>query len=74
METVRQSRDAGALFVTSPVLDLNIVAFALRFPRIPLAASGGVNQQTAAEFTLAGAVAIGVGTELTPKKAVRRRD
>jgi 2-dehydro-3-deoxyphosphogluconate aldolase/(4S)-4-hydroxy-2-oxoglutarate aldolase len=44
------------------------------FPHVPLVASGGVNQQTAAEFILAGAVAIGVGTELIPKKAVQQRD
>jgi 2-dehydro-3-deoxyphosphogluconate aldolase/(4S)-4-hydroxy-2-oxoglutarate aldolase len=44
------------------------------FPNVPLVASGGVNQQTAAEFILAGAVAIGVGTELIPRKAVQQRD
>jgi 2-dehydro-3-deoxyphosphogluconate aldolase/(4S)-4-hydroxy-2-oxoglutarate aldolase len=43
-------------------------------PHVSLVASGGVNQQTAAEFILAGAVAIGVGTELIPKTAVQRRD
>ena len=44
------------------------------FPHVHLVASGGVNQQTAAEFILAGAVAIGVGTELIPQKAVQQRD
>ena len=44
------------------------------FPHVRLVASGGVNQQTAAEFILAGAVAIGVGTELIPQKAVQQRD
>jgi 2-dehydro-3-deoxyphosphogluconate aldolase/(4S)-4-hydroxy-2-oxoglutarate aldolase len=44
------------------------------FPHVPLVASGGVNQQTAAEFIVAGAVAIGVGAELIPKKAVQQRD
>jgi 2-dehydro-3-deoxyphosphogluconate aldolase/(4S)-4-hydroxy-2-oxoglutarate aldolase len=44
------------------------------FPHVSLVAAGGVNQQTAAEFILAGAVAIGVGTELIPKTAVQQRD
>ena len=43
------------------------------FPTVPLIAAGGVNQQTAADFVRAGAVAIGVGTELIPRKAVEQR-
>jgi len=41
------------------------------FPHIPLIASGGVNQQTAVEFINAGAVALGVGSELIPHEAIR---
>jgi 2-dehydro-3-deoxyphosphogluconate aldolase/(4S)-4-hydroxy-2-oxoglutarate aldolase len=120
IETARQCVKAGALFVTSPGLDLKIVEFALKesvlampgaltpteitaasqagadfikvfpcaplggatyihalkgpFPRVPLVAAGGVNQQTAAEFIVAGAAAVGVGAELIPKKAVQQRD
>ena len=44
------------------------------FPDVPFVAAGGVNQQTAAEFIKAGAAAIGVGSELIPKKAVQQRD
>lgn len=43
------------------------------FPKIPLIAAGGVNQQTAANFILAGAAAIGVGRELIPREAVEKR-
>ena len=43
------------------------------FPQIPLVASGGVNQQNASKFILAGAIAIGVGRELMPPDAIRRR-
>jgi 2-dehydro-3-deoxyphosphogluconate aldolase/(4S)-4-hydroxy-2-oxoglutarate aldolase len=43
------------------------------FPKIPLIAAGGVNQQTAANFILAGAVAIGIGRELIPTEAVQKR-
>jgi 2-dehydro-3-deoxyphosphogluconate aldolase/(4S)-4-hydroxy-2-oxoglutarate aldolase len=42
-------------------------------PQIPLIAAGGVNQQTAANYILAGATAIGVGTELIPTEAIERR-
>jgi 2-dehydro-3-deoxyphosphogluconate aldolase / (4S)-4-hydroxy-2-oxoglutarate aldolase len=42
-------------------------------PQIPLIAAGGVNQQTAGQFILSGAVAIGVGTELIPTEAIERR-
>jgi 2-dehydro-3-deoxyphosphogluconate aldolase / (4S)-4-hydroxy-2-oxoglutarate aldolase len=120
MTTARHCVEAGAQFLTSPGLDLQIVEFALKqgvlampgaltptevtvawqagadfikifpcaqlggarylhalkgpFPEVPLVAAGGVNQQTAAEFIVAGAAAIGVGTELIPRNAVQQRD
>lgn len=43
------------------------------FPKIPLIAAGGVNQQTAVNFILAGAVALGIGRELIPSEAVQKR-
>jgi 2-dehydro-3-deoxyphosphogluconate aldolase / (4S)-4-hydroxy-2-oxoglutarate aldolase len=43
------------------------------FPNIPLIASGGVNQQNASKFILAGALALGVGRELIPTEAIRLR-
>lgn len=43
-------------------------------PQIPLIAAGGVNQQTAVNFIIAGASAIGVGTELIPSDALELRD
>ncbi|MGO8790039.1 MAG: bifunctional 4-hydroxy-2-oxoglutarate aldolase/2-dehydro-3-deoxy-phosphogluconate aldolase [Terriglobia bacterium] len=43
------------------------------FPQIPLVASGGVNQQNASNFIIAGAVALGVGRELMPADAIHRR-
>jgi 2-dehydro-3-deoxyphosphogluconate aldolase/(4S)-4-hydroxy-2-oxoglutarate aldolase len=42
-------------------------------PGAPLIAAGGVNQQTAGNFILAGAVAIGVGRELIPREALEKR-
>jgi 2-dehydro-3-deoxyphosphogluconate aldolase/(4S)-4-hydroxy-2-oxoglutarate aldolase len=118
-ETARKCLDAGASFLTSPGLDLEVVEFANKheitvlpgaltptevitawkagadmvkvfpcaqvggdryikvlktpLPQIPLVAAGGVNQQTASNFILAGATAIGVGGELIPSEAIERR-
>src|SRR5271155_1619874 len=43
------------------------------FPNLPLIAAGGVNQQNASNFILAGASALGIGGELIPKDAIRLR-
>jgi 2-dehydro-3-deoxyphosphogluconate aldolase/(4S)-4-hydroxy-2-oxoglutarate aldolase len=118
-EMARKCVDAGAGFLTSPGLDLQVIDFAAKrdiavfagaltptevitawragsdfvkvfpcaqvggdsyiralrapLPQVPLIAAGGVNQQTAANFILAGANAIGVGTELIPTEAIERR-
>jgi 2-dehydro-3-deoxyphosphogluconate aldolase/(4S)-4-hydroxy-2-oxoglutarate aldolase len=42
-------------------------------PHIPLIVTGGVNQLTAFDYILAGARAIGVGSELLPKDALLHR-
>jgi len=119
VETARRCIDAGAQFLTSTGLNIDIVRFAVGrnvvvfpgaltptelmaaweatpdfvkifpcssvggpayiralrapFPHIPLIASGGVNQQTAADFILAGATALGIGGELIPHEAIERR-
>jgi 2-dehydro-3-deoxyphosphogluconate aldolase/(4S)-4-hydroxy-2-oxoglutarate aldolase len=119
VETARRCRDAGASFLTSTGLDLEMVEFAVKedvvvlpgaltptevmmawkagpdfvkifpcsqvggasyikalkkpFPHVPLIAAGGVNQQTASDFILAGAIAIGVGKDLIPLEAIQRR-
>jgi len=38
-----------------------------------LIAAGGVNQQTASGFILAGASALGIGGELIPRAAIEQR-
>jgi 2-dehydro-3-deoxyphosphogluconate aldolase / (4S)-4-hydroxy-2-oxoglutarate aldolase len=43
-------------------------------PQVPLIAAGGVKQQTAGAYILAGASAIGVGTELIPADAIANRE
>ena len=115
-ETAKRCLDAGARFLTSPGLVMDVVEFAKArevvvlpgaltpteviaawkaggdfikifpcgqlggdryiralkapFPHVPLIASGGVNQQTASQFILAGAAAIGIGSELIPRESV----
>lgn len=54
--------------------DKYIKALKTALPRIPLIAAGGVNQQNVANFILAGATAIGVGTELIPADAIEQRE
>jgi 2-dehydro-3-deoxyphosphogluconate aldolase/(4S)-4-hydroxy-2-oxoglutarate aldolase len=44
------------------------------FPDVPLIAAGGVNQQTAVDFILAGASALGIGRDLIHEDAIHRRD
>jgi len=44
------------------------------FPDISFIASGGVNQENAAGFILAGATALGIGRDLIHQDAIRRRD
>jgi 2-dehydro-3-deoxyphosphogluconate aldolase/(4S)-4-hydroxy-2-oxoglutarate aldolase len=119
IETARLCLKAGASFLTSPGLDLEIVKFARQegvlmmagaltpteviaawkagsdfvkifpcaqiggetyikalkgpFPQVPLIAAGGVNQQTASGFILAGATALGIGGELIPRAAIELR-
>lgn len=119
VDTARRCLDAGASFLTSTGLDLEMVAFAVKedvvvlpgaltptevmmawkagpdfvkifpcsqvggatyiralkkpFPDVPMIAAGGVNQQTASDFILAGAIAIGVGKDLIPLEAIERR-
>jgi 2-dehydro-3-deoxyphosphogluconate aldolase / (4S)-4-hydroxy-2-oxoglutarate aldolase len=119
VDTARRCIDAGAKFITSPGLVMEVLEFAVKndivalpgaltptevitawkagadfvkifpcvqlggdkyiralkvpLPQIPLIASGGVNQQTATNFILAGASALGVGAELIPRDALRFR-
>src|SRR5580692_4490842 len=53
--------------------DSYIKALKAPFPQIPLIAAGGVNQQTATNFILAGAVALGVGVALIPRESIKLR-
>jgi 2-dehydro-3-deoxyphosphogluconate aldolase / (4S)-4-hydroxy-2-oxoglutarate aldolase len=119
IETAKGCLEAGAKFLTSPGLVLEVVEFAVKhdvvvfpgaltpteviaawkagadlvkiypcgnvgseryiralrapLPQVPLIASGGVNQQTALNFILAGAAALGIGGELIPSESVQQR-
>jgi 2-dehydro-3-deoxyphosphogluconate aldolase / (4S)-4-hydroxy-2-oxoglutarate aldolase len=51
-----------------------IKALKTSLPQISLVAAGGVTQHTAGSFMIAGATAIGVGTELIPADAIEHRE
>jgi 2-dehydro-3-deoxyphosphogluconate aldolase/(4S)-4-hydroxy-2-oxoglutarate aldolase len=71
---VIEAWEAGGDFVkVFPCAELGGERYIKALPQIPLIAAGGVNQQTAANYILAGATAIGVGTELIPTEAIERR-
>jgi len=75
---VIEAWEAGADFVkVFPCAEVGgeryIRALKTSLPQIPVIAAGGVNQLTAANYILAGATAIGVGTELIPTEAIERR-
>jgi 2-dehydro-3-deoxyphosphogluconate aldolase/(4S)-4-hydroxy-2-oxoglutarate aldolase len=53
--------------------DRYIRALKTPLPQVPLIASGGVSQQTAVSFILAGAAALGVGGELIPTESLHLR-
>ena len=50
-----------------------IAALKKSLPDVPLIAAGGVNQKTAEDFILAGAIALGVGRDLIPADAIHNR-
>jgi len=61
----RMGVDFVKIFPCGPLGGPNYIrALKLPFPRVPLIATGGVNQQTAGNFILAGATALGIGSEL----------
>lgn len=44
------------------------------FPSVPFVAAGGVTLHTVADYLRAGAIAVGVGSDLVPRQAVYDRD
>jgi 2-dehydro-3-deoxyphosphogluconate aldolase/(4S)-4-hydroxy-2-oxoglutarate aldolase len=51
-----------------------IKALRAPFPEVRFIAAGGVNQNTATDFVLAGAVALGIGRDLIQPRAIQRRE
>ncbi len=70
----RAGADFVKVFPCGPVGgERYIKALHTSLPQIPMIAAGGVNQQTAGNFILSGATAIGVGTELIQTESIQRR-
>lgn len=77
-EVMTARKEGGDLVKIFPCAQVGgpayIRALKAPFPHVPLIASGGVNQQTAADFIRAGATALGIGVDLIPHEAVRTRN
>jgi 2-dehydro-3-deoxyphosphogluconate aldolase/(4S)-4-hydroxy-2-oxoglutarate aldolase len=68
----KASPDFVKVFPCAPVGgDSYIRTIKKTLPHIPLIAAGGVNQQTAQKFIVAGATTLGVGADLIPEDALR---
>jgi 2-dehydro-3-deoxyphosphogluconate aldolase / (4S)-4-hydroxy-2-oxoglutarate aldolase len=75
---VIEAWDAGSDFVkVFPCVGVGgeryVKSLKTALPQIPIIAAGGVNQQTASNYILAGATALGIGNELIPPEAIERR-
>ena len=67
----RMGVDFVKIFPCGPLGGPNYIrALKLPFPEVSLIATGGVNQQTAGPFILAGAAALGIGSELINPEAL----
>jgi 2-dehydro-3-deoxyphosphogluconate aldolase/(4S)-4-hydroxy-2-oxoglutarate aldolase len=74
MSAWKAGSDFVKVFPCSPMGGPDYIrALGVPFPQIPLIASGGVTQQNAADFILAGAVALGIGQHLIHQNAIRLR-
>jgi 2-dehydro-3-deoxyphosphogluconate aldolase/(4S)-4-hydroxy-2-oxoglutarate aldolase len=76
---IMAARKAGADFVKVFPCFANggpryIQALKQPFPDVPLIASGGVDQENAGQFILAGAAALGIGGHLIHRDAIKRRE
>ena len=70
----KSGADFVKIYPTAPVGgDMYIRSLKVPLPQVKLIAAGGVNQQNATNFIVAGASSIGVGVELLPRDAVQRR-
>lgn len=66
--------DFVKIFPCGPLGGENYIrALKAPFPQVSMVAAGGVNQQTALGYILAGSSALGVGGELIPSEALQQR-
>jgi 2-dehydro-3-deoxyphosphogluconate aldolase/(4S)-4-hydroxy-2-oxoglutarate aldolase len=67
----KMGADFVKIFPCAPLGGPNYIrTLKLPFPHVSLIATGGVNQQTAADFILAGATALGIGGQLINPQAL----
>jgi len=74
MATWKAGSDFVKVFPCAPMGGPDYIrALKVPFPQVSFVASGGVNQQNAGDFILAGAVALGIGQHLIHQDAIRLR-
>src|SRR5579871_2312904 len=74
IEAWKAGSDFVKIFPCEPVGGHHYVrSLKVPLPQVPLIASGGVNQQSAVNFILAGATALGIGSELIPREALKAK-
>jgi 2-dehydro-3-deoxyphosphogluconate aldolase/(4S)-4-hydroxy-2-oxoglutarate aldolase len=74
MATWKAGSDFVKVFPCAPMGGPDYIrALKVPFPQVSFVASGGVNQQNAGDFILAGAVALGIGQHLIHQNAIRLR-
>ena len=73
MKPITRTNWLAAASIALSIAASYIRALTRSLPQIPLVAAGGLNQQNAEAFILAGATAIGVGTQLIPTESIERR-
>jgi 2-dehydro-3-deoxyphosphogluconate aldolase / (4S)-4-hydroxy-2-oxoglutarate aldolase len=75
MAAVKTGADFVKIFPCSQVGGVDYLrALKAPFPHVSFIAAGGVNQQTAGKYLTAGAVAVGIGSDLVPPRAIAVRE
>jgi 2-dehydro-3-deoxyphosphogluconate aldolase / (4S)-4-hydroxy-2-oxoglutarate aldolase len=72
---VKAGADFVKIFPCSQVGGVDYLqALKAPFPHVSFIAAGGINQQTAGKYLAAGAVAVGIGADLIPPRAIAIRE
>jgi len=75
MAAVKAGSDFVKIFPCAQIGGVHYLrALRAPFPHVPFIASGGVTQQTAGKYLAGGAMAVGIGADLVPPRAIAMRE